>query len=461
MLRAWVLIFTAVLGVEVKAISLDEVLNSVDQHYPEIRAADAKSEAQDYLVTRARGAFDPVLSAAIERAPLGSYQNTETRARLQTQIPETGVKVGAEWSRLEGKLPVYDGDRGTGNGGRWRGFVEAPLLRDLVIDRARAGLQTSLYKYAETLEQARLVRLDTYRVAALAYWNWLAMVEKMNVYKNLLKIAEDRDKVIGTRVHRGESPRIDKIDNQRMIMQRKAQVTKATNEAQKASLVLGLFYRNDQGQPQKIDALRASAWLMPLADVGPSQYQSLRQNLVRHPLLKGMQAELEQKQVQRRLARYSVLPELTLKASYGEYLGGLPDNRDRPEESKLGLTFSMPLFFREARGASGAARLEVEATEQKLRLSQQKLEVDFEKATLETTASAEIYHYGFQEIEFSRQVEAAERSRFQHGDSSLLSVNLREQDTALAQVRAIDALLDFREKDLELKLISNTWVRQY
>ncbi len=87
--------------------------------------------------------------------------------------------------------------------------------------------------------------------------------------------------------------------------------------------------------------------------------------------------------------------------------------------------------------------------------------MDFEKSALESATSASIYRLIFKEIEFASQVEQAERTRFQQGDSSLLNVNLREQDTVLARVRAIEALLDFRERDLELHLISNSWLRKY
>lgn len=455
------LIFSGALSwAETQGPRLEDVLNSVDQHYPEILGAGARAQAQESLITRARGAFDPVLGASIDRTAEGSYQNTERKVQVKNQIPGTGVKIGGEWSDLDGKVPVYDGDRATGVDGRLKGFVEVPLLRDLVIDRARAALDTALLKYSESLENARLVRLDTYRLAALAYWGWHAALEKQRVFENLLRIAEERDQVIGTRVKRGEAPRIDAVDNQRMILQRKAQVEKTRAETLKAALILSLFYRTERGLPNRPGTISAS-WLRPLTDNPASDSAKLRAALEEHPLLLGLQKDLEQKRVAQRLAKYNLLPELDFKLSHSAYQGETPPPRELARETRAGLLFAFPLFNRDARGASGAARLEADATEQKMLLARQKLEVDFEKAILESNASANIYKFGFQEIDFAAQVEQAERMRFQQGDSSLLNVNLREQDTAFARVRAIDSLLDFHQKDLEVHLITNTWLRKY
>lgn len=48
------------------------------------------------------------------------------------------------------------------------------------------------------------------------------------------------------------------------------------------------------------------------------------------------------------------------------------------------------------------------------------------------------------EVALATELEAAERQRFEQGDSTLLIVNLREQATAESKVREIDAVLDFQ-----------------
>lgn len=446
-------------GRTANSLSLEAVLDSVELHYPEVIAAGTRARAQEFLVTRARGSFDPVLSVSLDRMAQGTYQNDEWKVGLRQQVPGTGVKVGVEWGELNGKVPTYEGERNTGSGGRIKGFIEAPILRDLLIDRTRANLQTSILSAAQSLEQARLVMLDTFRLAALSYWSWVANTEKLRVYKNLLRIAEEREKAISSRVQRGEAPKIELVDNHRIIRQRTAQLTKSELETQKASLILSLFYRDSEGQPRQPDLKQAPVWTPSTAKVPNAQL--LREALQNHPGVKAIESEAEQKNVAQKLARYNLLPNLDLKAGYTEYIGSLPPPRDQAGEFSFGFKFSFPLFNREARGASSAADMETEATQQKLRLVRQKLEIDFEKSLLEMNAMSTIFRLQVEESSLAQQVEAAERKRFLHGDSSLLNVNLREQDSALAQIRTIDSLLEFKEKDLELHLLTNTWLRKY
>ena len=440
-------------------VNLETILNSVEQHYPEVLAAGARVRAQEALVLRAQGGFDPVLSASLDRVAQGTYQNDEWKVSLREQIPGTGLKVGAEWSELNGKIPIYDGDRNTGSGGKVKGFIEAPLLKDLFIDRVRAGLRSSVISSAQSVEQSRWVLMDTYRLAALSYWSWLASAEKGRVYQNLLRIAEERDKAISSRVLRGEAPKIEGVDNQRMIRQRMAQLTKATIEAQKAALVLSLFYRDAKGQPQRLEADHAPAWLHEAPK--PPAFTKLREALETHPKIQVAKKEVEQKELAKKLAKYNLLPSLDLRAGYTEYLGALPATRDQSQEAFVGFKFSMPIFLMEARGANAAADFELESARQKAQLIRQELEVDLEAALIEAKGAATISKLQLEESQFAKQVEAAERKRFAHGDSSLLNVNLREQDSGLAQIRAIDSLFDYQSKELELLLLTNSWERKY
>ena len=50
-----------------------------------------------------------------------------------------------------------------------------------------------------------------------------------------------------------------------------------------------------------------------------------------------------------------------------------------------------------------------------------------------------------QEVRLARDLERLERTRFELGDSTLFFVNLREQATAEAALREIDALADYHK----------------
>lgn len=443
------------------ALSLEELLDSVDRNFPDIAAADARTAAQEALITRARGAFDPNVTLTYERTPDGTYVNEHMSAKLSGQIPETPLKLGAQVDKLNGKVPVYEGDLATGSEGRVKVFAEVPLLRGLVTDKNRAGTRKAVAAKENASEDARQVRLTTYRAAALAYWAWSAAVEKQRAVETLLNAVREREKTISKRITRGEAPRIDAIDNQRVTLQRQAQLELAKLEVTKAELNLALYWRDAQGQPIRPALSEAPVWLLANGDLTKGRAEESKERLETHPIVRALRAELEQKQVEQRLGKYNLLPQLDLTASMAEYRGEPPAPRTDARESTIGLRFSMPLFNREFRGEAAAANWAVRASEEKLRLAQQKLETDFEKSTSEVRTAWRIYQLIYQEMGLADQVEAAERKRFQSGESSLLNVNLREQDAILARVRAIDALYVYRDRELDYRLLTNTWIRRY
>lgn len=443
------------------SLTLDKILDSVDRHYPEIEAADAQARAADSLVMRARGAFDPNLVSSYSHVYDGSYKNEGLAVGLTNQIPGTPAKVGVKWDRSNGKIPVYEGDRETGSDGRIKAYIDLPLMRDFVIDRSRAGIESALFRHAESLERSRLARLNTYRLAALGYWSWLAAVEKQRSYEALLAAVRERDSAIMARVKRGELPRIDHIDNQRILMQRQAQLEKARLEVQKAALNLSLFYRDENGLPRKMEIGEAPAWLKPLEGDSAKETKNLRANLAQHPVVMQLEQAMKQRSVDRKLTKYGLLPALNLSLSQSQYMGELPTARDQAYESAIGLNLTFPLLNREARGGAEAARLEEAAAESRLVLARQKLDVEFDESLLESETANQIYKLIFNEAQFASQVELAERKRFKQGDSALINVNMREQDAILARIRAIDALFDVEDRLLELKLLTNSWIRKY
>ena len=55
------------------------------------------------------------------------------------------------------------------------------------------------------------------------------------------------------------------------------------------------------------------------------------------------------------------------------------------------------------------------------------------------------------EVELAQRVENGEREKYERGDSTLLAVNLREQQTQEARLRAIDAALDLLRAEADLR----------
>ena len=78
-------------------------------------------------------------------------------------------------------------------------------------------------------------------------------------------------------------------------------------------------------------------------------------------------------------------------------------------------------------------------------------EADVRDAQSAILRAAERVEAARREVRLAEELEEAERTRYAQGDSQLLIVNLREQQTAEAELRAIDARLDHQRAIADLR----------
>jgi outer membrane protein TolC len=108
-----------------------------------------------------------------------------------------------------------------------------------------------------------------------------------------------------------------------------------------------------------------------------------------------------------------------------------------------GVVIDIPLRNRVNRGRVSVAESGMQRISAQQRLQRDRIFAelaDVRSALLAASARAQLAE---SEVQVARDVEAAEKTRYELGDSTLLLVNLREQATAEAALRQIDALLDY------------------
>jgi len=442
-------------------LTLEEVLDSVDRHFPAILQAQSEVEQQRGLYDASRGPFDPTLAASWGKHQEGYPENELVGVKLSSQIPMTGIKADVGFDRTQGSFPIYEGDLVTGSRGRWKGGLTVPLVRDLIIDNARARRSIEGFKFEEKEEAARVIRIETYSRAAIAYWDWLARNEARSIISNLLKLAEERDVFITKRISRGDAPAIDGVDNQRIILQRRAQLLKAQQEQLNADLNLSLYLRQDSETPLRPAPERASNWLERSRIERPTDLTDLDKVVAQYPGIRKLEYEVRQLEVNQKLTFQNLFPQLDLRMEWARYDGQLPSFRPDRNEAFIGLQFSIPLFNFSPRGRNRSAEFELQGRKFELSLKKQQLRVQLDQLVSELRVAKEVIINNFGEIEASDRLAQAERKKFERGDSNLFIVNAREVDAALARLKAVESLLDFHEKDLKLRLIQNSWIRQY
>ena len=424
-------------------LTLDQVLQSVDQHYPPLRIAllEAPIAEADYLA--AQGRFDLVLRSFVDTNSLGFYESRRFDVSAEQPTAVWGTSFFTGYQASGGVFPSYDGKLQTNGLGEYRAGMRVPLFRDRALDSRRAELgKANLGRRLADLgiQQQRLVILQA---ATARYWNWVAAGRRFAVAQSILDMAVEREKILETAVDLGQLPRFEVLDNKRIIEQRRSQFVAGRRGLEQASFDLSLFYRNDQGQPRIASPAQLPPAFPRPTGVDETQLErDITQALDRRPELARLVTQQDQVRLDQRLAENRRLPGLDFILSYDRELGERRVPRG-PNELRAGVSFELPLQRRTATGQAVAARTRVAQIDQRLQFQREQVSVEVRDAVSAVRAAFEGANVLEAEVLATRQVEDAERLRYDLGESTLFVLNQRELQTADAQVREVSALADY------------------
>jgi len=173
------------------ALQLEEVLRSVDQHFPKIRAAFEKTEAARAKQLQSEGAFDLNLHGKAQHLVRGKFPSSSIDTWVEQPTTLWGLKVEGGYRNASG-FPIYNGQNVTSTNGEVRIGISIPLLRDRAIDDNRFELKNAKLGVERTSQEQRWVRLQSRLKAASVYLKWVALGQKRVVAERLLQIASVR-----------------------------------------------------------------------------------------------------------------------------------------------------------------------------------------------------------------------------------------------------------------------------
>ena len=425
---------------------LSEVLRSVDTQYPLVHAAREDLHRAQADRFGAQGGFDPLLKFGYQATPIGEYENRYLDLSLEQPTPYWGARLLTGYRNGGGKFAPYDGRLDTNASGEVRAGIELPVLRGRATDERRARL-LSTEANADAAEQSlKLQLLDARRSASLRYYDWLAASARLEVAHSLTVLAVQRDRILSQRVRHGDAARIEADDNVRTVIQREASEVAARRALDRAGLELGIFFRNEKGEPSPPSADSCPTdWEAPLPPVREPSLDALSN----HPELGRLRAQLQANDADTSLADNSILPKLDLELLAAKDFGEGSPARGQTE-AKAAIKLEWPLWARAGRGRSRAAVAAGHRIESQLTLSADRLRMQLEDYRRAMAAALERFGAAQREIELALTVERAERVRIFHDESNVLQVNLREQATADARGRLIDARFDYLRAQAEL-----------
>jgi len=430
------------------SLTLAEVLLSVHAYYPLVYAAEQERIVADGKLLSARGSFDLNLQAS-EGTNQGTYNNHRTDVGLQQPLAFMGASVFAGYRLGDGLFPTYYLDRLTADGGEFRAGLLLPLLRNRAIDSRRAGVQKSSIDRDVAAPSIQLQRIDISRNASRTYWLWVAAGHRVRIARQVLDIAERRDSQLALLIKQGRLAPIERVDNQRTIVDRQAKLVAATRFQQQSAIALSLYLRDPLGNPVVPDLNRLPAFPdLPELPTEEALQRDLQVALGRRPELQRWQLLRERTEVELRQAENQYLPALNLSLRGAQDAGGGSSSLSGPNglnraAYEAAVLMEMPVQRREARGRALAARgtlAQIRAQEQ---MARDRIGAELRDAVSIMSQAVDLEGRARDAVRLTRQMEQAEGSRYKRGQSNMLLVTIREIMTAAAQVQQVDALAEF------------------
>ncbi|GAB4203195.1 MAG: TolC family protein [Sandaracinaceae bacterium] len=435
------------------ALTLEEVIESVDRHHPALDASQLRIAAAEGQRLAAEGAFDLNLTGRLFGSFLGYYEYGRTDLLLTQPTPFWGTTFFGGWrigrGFARGGIPDYYRYDETFDAGELRLGLNVPLWRDGPIDSRRATLWRAEHGVTVASEDFQARRLRLVLAASEAYWRWVAAGQRYLVVRDLLRIAEERDAQIGARAAAGAIPAIEHLENRRAILERRQALVVARRALEQRALALSLYLRDEDGAPLVVSPRRVPERIPTPERIRESEDASVARAVERRPELRRFAAQRRQAQVALDLADNQLSPRLDVTVTGSADIGGpgvsdperayeIQQTLGRPQLDAL-LSVQLPFQFREARGRIDQARAELGALDAELELATDALRIEVRDARSAIAAAEEGVALATESEEVARAVALAERVRFDNGASSLLVVNLREAAAAQAAQSRVDA----------------------
>ncbi len=434
-------------------------LSAVDNNYPRLDAADARRRISSARRMEVQGVFDPMIRTMNGYTWMQNTSKFDTLKRVVYNQPSIEVPTRSGVSLLgtyrfnprSSQSPFIE----TGFIGEFGGGLMVPLLRGFIINERETNEKVAKLGEPVATQVFSLNRLDILLKASVAYWNWIGAQRKMQVARRLVQLSEFLVSAADKRSNAGDLPRIQVTEAEEDFQRRTADKIAAELEFKRATYELAVYLFDSSGRPAPfLDEMNVpNQWPIPREFSGVEIDQSVQRAIDRRPELKRIALERQQAKLQLKLARNDLLPQADALATYG-YDGGVSGvgNVFRTQ-----VTFSSPLYLRNARGRIKASQFNIEALNAEESAERQRLVAEVMSAAASLNASYQKFLAVGKQVEKSEQVYIGEKKRFNFGDSTVFLVTQRERQLFDARIKLVDAQVEYLQASARMQALTVTY----
>ena len=403
-------------------LDLDQLFQWMAVYHPVVRQLDLNIDMADQGIRKAKGGFDPKLKASWDQKVFDEkdyYRYLQAGFELPTR---TGIALKGGYEQNQGIFT--NPERNVPDEGQFSLGVIVPVGQGLFIDQRRASLQQAQkYRLLSEVERQYMLN-DLLLEASVAWLDWQLAYQKLQIWNEAARLALVRLEGTRERYRAFALAAVDTLEASLNYQDRIVGQQSAMLDFQQAALALGNFlWVDDVPQPQlALSYLPASLNDNLLAEMRAEFDAAM------HPQFQMLRFESEILEIERRWKVEQLKPQLDVQYNILQApVGGEPEGMViNPNNYKLGVNFSFPLFLRKERAGLEQTKIKQEMLVQKQ--DQKLLELDNKR----TQYLRQFQIYGEQRElyrQMTSQYEAlldAERRKFDAGESSIFVLNSRE-----------------------------------
>lgn len=433
-----------------KPFTIENFYEIILQNHPVARQANLLTEVARQEIRLARGNFDPKLEAEFLTKNYNNknyYSIFNGSLKFPTVLP-FDPSIGMERNNGDYLNPErYIG--GEFNYQQFYAGISLPLGRGLITDERRAALrQAELFKNMTEAEQVKLINkllLD----AAKEYWQWYYAYYNYRLLNRGARIAAEILRRVKVNYEFGEAAQIDTTQATITWQQRLIEQQEALLDFQNSGIRLSTFLWDSLSNPLTLDmqwapVLQPEPWIMTAGGLEELALQA-KSN---HPELQKLNVKAQQLEVERKLAKEYLKPQLNL--SY--YFLNQPFNPEWNtsfqvgENYKLGVDFSFPIFLRKERAKLAQTKLKLSNIQFEQSLAEREIinELNSTYNQLINLQSVMNQQRNMM-INYERLLDA-ELLNLEQGESDLFKINVQQEKLIQSQSKWLKLMADFEKQ---------------
>lgn len=426
-----------------EVLSFQEYLAFVKTYHPVTGQANLLMEVGEAELLQARGGFDPKIEVDYDRK---KFKGTEYYNILNStfKIPTWyGVELKANFDQNTG---VYlNPERTVPQEGLFSAGVSVDVGRGMFINERMAALRNARLFQNQSLAERDLMVNDILFNAALAYFDWLRVYNEMSIYEGFLINAQERYLGVRQNALLGEFAAIDTVEAKIAVQNRMLELEQARINLVKERLNVSNFLWLENNVPVELQDKMVPDRHLPgkIDEILDIPLGLLMETVLEnHPKLRSLEFKLRALELERRLKRNNLLPEVNL-----EYNFLTPEIETiesfHASNYKARIRVRFPLFLRKERGALKLTNLRVQDTEFYIELNQRQIENKI-LGTYQELESYRVQNALAEDMVANYQMMLdAEERKMAFGESSLFLINSREIKLIEAQLKQNDLLTKF------------------